>query len=120
VEFRLYILPAIFITRKSGTMLRAHTNQEQIFDYYASFLRHVLSGEDKYKALVEPVISDTKLLIQKQKDYFTISRNGFEVIVFLANKDPQFFAGLNTANISNNDYQHILNLIMQQKDLIVA
>jgi hypothetical protein len=101
-------------------MLRSHSNQEQTFEYYASFLRNILGGEEKYKDLIEPIIVDAKSLVKEEKDYFTISRNGFEVIVFLAKKDPQFFSGLNPNNLSKQDYQHILDLITAQRDLIVA
>jgi hypothetical protein len=101
-------------------MLRSHSAQEQTFDYFASFLRNILSGQDRYKQLIEPVISDAKSLAKNEKDYFTISRNGFEVIVFLAKKDPKFFVDLNVNNLSLQDYTHILNLITAQKDLIEA
>jgi hypothetical protein len=101
-------------------MLRSNSNQEKTFDYYASFLKNILCGEEKYKSLIEPVISDAKSLVKKEKDYFTISRNGFEVIVFLAKKDPHFFSTLDIQNPSHQDYQHILNLITSQRDLIVA
>lgn len=101
-------------------MLRSHSNQEQTFDHYASFLRNILVGEEKYKPLIEPVISDAKSLVRKEKDYFTISRSGFEVIVFLAKKDPGFFSNLNVGTLSQQDYQHILNLITAQRDVIVA
>jgi hypothetical protein len=102
------------------SMLRSHKAQEQTFDHYASFLRNILDGQDRYKPLVEPVVKEAKSLAKNEKDYFTISRNGFEVIVFLAKKDPEFFTNLNTSNISNGEYRHILNLITAQRDLIVA
>jgi hypothetical protein len=101
-------------------MLRSHSNQEQTFDYFASFLRNVLSGEEKYKQLIEPVILDAKSLANKEKDYFSIGRNSFGVIVFLAQKDPQFFSNLNVNNLSTQDYQYILDLITKQRDLIIA
>jgi hypothetical protein len=101
-------------------MLKSHSNQEQTFDYYASFLRNILEGQDKYKALIQPVIVDTKSLVEKQKDYYSINRNGFEVIVFLAKKAPDFFNGLNTEHVSNEDYAHILQLITSSGDLIPA
>lgn len=101
-------------------MLRSHKAQEQTFDHYASFLRNILDGQERYKSLIEPVVIEAKYLAKNEKDYFTISRNGFEVIVFLAKKDPVFFTNLNTANISHGEYKHILDLITAQKDLIVA
>jgi hypothetical protein len=100
-------------------MLRAHSHQEQTFDYFASFLRNLLSGEEKYKALVDPMITDAQSLAKQEKDYFAISRNGFEVIVYLAKKDPHFFSNLNLQNLSPDDYKHTLDLITK-RDLIIA
>jgi len=101
-------------------MLKSHSSQEQTFDYYASFLRNILEGQDKYKALIQPVIVDAKSLVEKQKDYFSINRNGFEVIVYLAKKAPAFFSELNTDHVSQEDYAHILQLITTPSDLIPA
>lgn len=101
-------------------MLKSHSSQEQTFDYYASFLRNILNGQENYKVLIQPVINDTKLLVEKQTDYFSINRKGFGVIVFLAKKAPNFFTELNTENISNEDYAHILQLITTPSDLIPA
>src|SRR5438552_13479212 len=99
-------------------MLHSNSTQEKAFDYYASFLRNILGGDEKYKPLMIPVLSDAKSLAKKEKDYFTINRNGFEVIVFLAKKDPLFFTNLNIDNLSSGDYKHILDLITAQRDLI--
>lgn len=99
-------------------MLKSHSNQVQVFDHYASFLRNILEGHDNYKALIQPVIRDTKSLVEKQMDYFSIDRNGFEVIVYLAKRAPNFFSELNTENVSNEDYAHILQLITTPSDLI--
>lgn len=101
-------------------MLKSHSSQEQTFDYYASFLRNILDGQENYKALIQPVIVDAKKLVEKEIDYFSISRNGFEVIVFLAKKAPSFFSGLNIANVSNEDYAYMLKLITTPSDLISA
>lgn len=92
-------------------MLMSHSAHEQIFDYYASFLRNILEGRDNYKPLIQPIIKDAKSLAEKELDYFSIDRNGFDVIVYLANKEPNFFISLNTDNVSNAEYAHILDLI---------
>lgn len=101
-------------------MLRSHSSHEQTFDYYASFLRNILEGQENYKPLIQPIIDDTKLLAEKNLDYFSINRNGFEVIVYLAKREPHFFLGLNTENVSNEDYAHILELITSPSTVIPA
>ena len=101
-------------------MLYSHSHQEKAFDFFASFLRNAIEGDSRYKQLLEPVISDAQLLAKKEKDYFDISRNGFDVIVFLAQKDPQFFTDLNVHQLSEGQYKHILDLITAQRGLILA
>ena len=51
-------------------MLRSHKVQEQTFDHYASFLRNILDGQDKYKPLIEPVVMEAKCLAKNEKDYY--------------------------------------------------
>lgn len=99
-------------------MLYSHSHQEQSFDYFASFLRNVLRGESQYKALVEPVIENVKSLA-KEKDFFKVSNQSFDVIVYLAQKEPDYFIHLGT-NLSNQDYEHILQLVTAQREVIPA
>ena len=100
-------------------MLYSHSHQEQSFDYFASFLRNVLRGEDQYKALVEPVIEDVRSLAKKEKDYYKIANQSFDVIVYLAQKDPDFFTQLDR-ELTKKDYEHILELITTQREVIQA
>jgi hypothetical protein len=100
-------------------MLYSHSHQEQSFDYFASFLRNVLRGEDQYKALVEPVIEDVRSLAKKEKDYYKIVNQSFDVIVYLAQKDPDFFTQLDR-ELTTRDYEHILELITTQREVIQA
>jgi hypothetical protein len=95
----------------------SHSAQEQTFDYYASFLRNILSGREDYKPLVQPIIDNTKSLVENHLDYFSIDRNGFDVIVYLAKKEPAFFTQLNPANVTNEQYAHILELITSPSSL---
>lgn len=100
-------------------MLYSHSHQEKAFDFFASFLRNAIEGDPRYKALVEPVILDTQLLAKKEKDYFNINRNSFDVIVFLAQKDPQFFKDVNVYGLSPADYKRILELVTT-REIILA
>lgn len=101
-------------------MLYSHSNQEKAFDFFASFLRNVIEGDDRYKVLVEPMISDAKSLATGEKDYYAINRDGFDVIVFLAEKDPVFIKEIDTNHLSKEDFEKILTLITGQRDLILA
>lgn len=101
-------------------MLYSHSHQEKAFDFFASFLRNAIAGNSNYKSLLEPIIADAKSLVKKEKDYFGISRNAFDVIVFLAQKDPDFFTNINVNELSEEQYKHILELITSQRGLILA
>jgi hypothetical protein len=101
-------------------MLYSHSNQEKAFDFFASFLRNVIAGDDRYISLVEPTISDAKSLASGEKDYYAINRDDFDVIVFLAEKDPDFMKQIDTHHLSVNDFERILSLIIGQRDLILA
>lgn len=103
-------------------MLHSHSFQEKAFDSFASFLRKVLKGENKYEHLVEPVIVEAILLAKKEKDYYSVSRDLFDVIVFLAEKDPSFLSNLDpdVHNMSKETYQKILDLVTSQRGVTSA
>jgi len=98
-------------------MLHTHSFQEKAFDSFASFLRKVLKGEVKYENLVNPVITDAILLAKKEKDYYSVSRDLFDVIVFLAERDPSFLSALDPQEhqLSQGEYQRILDLVTSQR-----
>lgn len=119
VHLRPPFFGAIKRLPKTILMLYSHSHQEQSFDYFASFLRNVLRGENQYKALVEPVIEDVKSLAKNEKDFFKVSNQSFDVIVYLAQKEPNYFIHLG-ANLTNQDYEHILGLVTAQREVIPA
>ena len=101
-------------------MLYAHSLQETKFDYFASFLKNVIKGDNRYINVITPLINDARMLALGEKDYFQIDRNSFDVIVHLAEKDPNFLRHINIEHLSPQDYEHILNLVTSQRDLIVV
>jgi hypothetical protein len=101
-------------------MIYAHSLQEKAYEYFASFIRNVLNGDDRYKPLVEPILQDVQSLVKKDKDYFNINRNNFDVTVLLAERAPEFFEKLDLKHVSDADYKRILDIVTQQRDLILA
>ena len=103
-------------------MLHSHSFQEKAFDSFAAFLRQVLKGEEKYEHLVDPIILDAILLAKKEKDYYSISRDLFDVIVFLAEKNPTFLIELEpkNAHLTKDDYAKILDLVTNQRGVTTA
>ncbi len=101
-------------------MLYSHSYQEKEFDFFASFVRNVLLGKEQYRPIVQPVIVDAKSLVNNKKDYFEIDRKAYDLIVFLAEKAPDFFKDLNTEHVTNSEYQYILNLLTTHPEPIIA
>lgn len=66
------------------------------------------------------MISEAKSLATGEKDYYAIDRDGFDVIVFLAEKDPAFLKQIDVEHLSTEDLRRILTIITSQRDLILA
>lgn len=101
-------------------MLYSRSHQVETFDFFASFLRNILRGDDRYKALVAPIISETISLVNHKKNYYEINRDSLDVIVFLAKKDPTFFSNKDATSLSDTDYNYILNILNSENEAILA
>jgi hypothetical protein len=69
--------------------------------------------------LVIPIIEEARSLAKDEKDFYQISSQCFDVIVYLVGRDRNFFVGLGTEP-SPKDYEHILNLITAQREVSPA
>lgn len=101
-------------------MLHSHSHLEQEFDFFATFLQNAIDGDSKYRELVNPIILDAQKLATKELDYFKVNRNSFDIIVFLAQKEPDFISQINIQSLTVADYKHILDIIKDQRSLILA
>lgn len=101
-------------------MFQSHSLQEEKFDFFVQFLRNILNGKEEYKELVRPIIIDAHLYATNQKDIYNINRDGFPIIVFLAEKDKIFFEEINPDVVSNQQYETILKMASGQKEIALA
>lgn len=101
-------------------MYHSHSLQDSAFNYFASFLENAIMGSKPYEDLVKPIIEETHLLSTGQRNFYTISRDNFQVITFLVEKAPTFFSSLNVETITTADYSHILGLVTAQRDIAYA
>lgn len=101
-------------------MYHSHSPQERAFDFFASFLRNVLAGDTRYETVLQPIISDVKSLTTREKDYYNVDRSSYDVIIFLAEKAPDFFEHLDVNHITPDQYNHMLNLVTAQRELLLA
>jgi hypothetical protein len=98
----------------------SHTYQEKAFDFFASFIRNVLNGDGRYVTMVQSVINDAKSLATNEKDHFSVDRKAYDLIVYLAEKDSDFFKHLDTSHLTQEQYQYILELLTEQQEMIFA
>lgn len=101
-------------------MLYSRSHQVEAFDFFASFVRNILKGDERYKVLVEPIINETSSLVNRKINYFEVDRDSLDVIVFLAKKDPDFFKDIDVSTLTKTQYEHILAILSTQKEAILA
>jgi hypothetical protein len=99
-------------------MLYSRTLEDSKFNYFKSFLSHiVVDGDEDYESLVKPIIADAHDLSVGTKDYYSINRNGFPIISFLVKKAKPFFAKIDPDSISKDDYERILEMVSEQREV---
>lgn len=102
-------------------MLYSRTLEDSKFNYFKSFLNHiVIDGDTSYEDLVKPIITDAHYLSVGTKNYYTIDRNGFPIISLLVKKNKAFFQKIDPAKISKIEYEKILELVSEQREVADA
>jgi hypothetical protein len=99
-------------------MLYSRSLEDSKFNYFKSFLHHILIDDDaSYEDLVRPIIIDAHDLSIGVKNYYTIDRNGFPIISLLVKKNRSFFEKINPSKISREEYEKILELVSEQREI---
>lgn len=101
-------------------MLYSRTSEDRKIDFFVSQLRHLLNGESAYAQFVDPVIADIHALSVGEKNYFTIDRDSYPVIVYLAHNEKDYFANLDPENLTLDNYRAISQMLQQQRNLVFA
>jgi len=96
-------------------MLYSHSIEDEKFDLFKLFLKHILEGENDYKESVNYVIEQTHDLITGSKDYYSIDRDNYSIIVYLSKKAPEYFETIKSTDLTDEDYDKILRIIDQQR-----
>lgn len=100
-------------------MFHSHSHNEEVFGIFTAFLQNAIEGKDAYKSIVNPIIQDAHSLAIGEKDFYKINRSNFPVIVYLVEKEHEYFRIIQPNNITKDNYTHILDLVTQQRDLLV-
>lgn len=101
-------------------MYHSHSYQDAAFDFFITFLKNAIKGDDKYKELIKPVIQETHQLVKGEKNYYTIDRGNYPIITYLAESDPEFFESIDTENLHTGDYSRILDDINSKGEFTIA
>lgn len=98
-------------------MFYSHSIEDDKFDFFVSFLGHILKGDNQYRDLVIPIISDAHTLSTGEKNVYTIDRNSFPIIVYLVEKEKDYFQQLDINALNNSHFEHILEIVSQQREV---
>jgi len=101
-------------------MYHSHSYQDETFDFFVSFLKNAINGNQSYQELVFPVIDDAHQLAAGKKDYYNINRDNYSVITFLVETDTSYFKELDTAHLTADDYTRILQYANTQRESFLA
>ncbi len=66
------------------TMFPKRTQDQIKFDFFIRFLTAFIEDGKSYKETIDLVINDTVALCNREKDYFTIDRENYSIIVYLS------------------------------------
>lgn len=83
------------------------------FAFFINYLNNIIEGDTQYEDIIKPIISDAHALAIGTKDYYSIDRYGFPLIVFLVEKEKEYFKTIDLENINSEDYKHILSVANQ-------
>ena len=101
-------------------MLHSRSIQNQKLSFFANMLEFVLNGSEQYEPLLLSVINDAHELSNGTKNYYTIDRDEYPVIVHLVKTDKEYFKNLDISNLKLDNYQHILGSLKNSSPLIPA
>lgn len=93
-------------------MIYQPTTDEKKINLFIRFLKLFIGGTDVYKSLILDVVVEAQELSIGNKNYYSIDRDNYPIIVGLAKNNQHFFAKLNTKMLTSQDYEHILNSLV--------
>jgi hypothetical protein len=89
-------------------MLRSKSIAQNNIELFQFFIQETLSGNDNYRSMVENLLEETKDLTIGEKSIYNINRENFPIIVFLSERLPDFFRGIDIRMLKQKDYELIL------------
>ena len=93
-------------------MIYQTTTDEKKINLFIRFLKLFIDGNDVYKSLILEVIVEAQELSIGNKNYYTIDRDIYPIIVGLVKNNQHFLEKINTKMLTSQDYEHILNSLV--------
>ena len=101
-------------------MFHSHSIENEKFSLFVLFLNHLLHGDKKYEDPVNDVLKEARALAKGEKDFYTIKRDTFPIVVYLSKQDKTFFEDLpNTTSFDNQVYSHVFSLLDKQRPISI-
>ncbi|MCT4636490.1 MAG: hypothetical protein N4A72_02180 [Bacteroidales bacterium] len=82
------------------------------YDTFLMLLNSVVEKNPTFKSLVDEILDETRDLIFNVKDYYTISRDDFDIIVFLKENAGSIIS--KKTEYSHNDYLEIKEVLEKE------
>ncbi|KYG84150.1 hypothetical protein AWW67_03290 [Roseivirga seohaensis] len=98
-------------------MFYSHTLESSKIGLFHLFLKSLIKGDDSYREDVNNVIKETSSLLNGDKDFYTIDRDRYPIIVYLKKSDPDYFKHIDINSLNNKDYQYIIEIFERQSNV---
>lgn len=96
-------------------MLYSHSLESEKLNMFSLYLSVLLQGNNNYKNEVDTVLKETHELTIGNKDFYSISRDYFPVILFLFREDPAFFQNHSFDLPSREVYSDVFKILQRQR-----
>ena len=101
-------------------MLLSHNPQDQELDFFITFLENAINGQDNYRLLVTPIIEDAIKLVRHEKSLSDLERTGLNVKFSLYQNAPELLKALNINKISNENLTKIRDVLIDNRQYVIA
>ena len=91
-------------------MFAAKSNDK--YEMFSMILNSVVENKSTFKELVDEILFETYELLNKTKNYYTISRENFDIIIFLEKNAESIIKG--KTKYTTEDYANIKKVVEKE------
>lgn len=98
-------------------MLMSHSPLDQEIEFFNSFLTSAINGDEKYKAIVTPLLEDAQSLAKKDKTVYQLSKEpALNLIILIDSLAHKWLLKVNVSAASDKDLKELQTLINDKKN----